>query len=565
MQTTAMNSMFMPAGRSEAKATGKAGSEPFFGAVLSGRQAADNAHQQLTAGQLKTNPPVEKGTEATSFPGLKALSGISLDDLSQLQNDGTQLDPAALQQLQALLTKLTEQLNQAGLDGEGWLAELDFSAVGQGLDQFSESSPDGRQWLEQLQEQLMSKLDQLDWSAMVKPGEGMRQQQDGLVLPEQLLERLEPADLAALQKQISSVLEGEDSASLKDQLVRLQEQLEEAAVAEPQVAVGESEDLSDLRKQLAAVLEGEDSATLKDRLGSLQEQLQSLNKPPQGLSQEEGTQLRKQLQQQINTVAQQLQQTAEAAGQAREHSLRQNREELDPRFANLIRPQGEQDSQKESSSGQQKAVGEQDKLVQSELKMAGHSNKAIESLLHQLTTKQQHQGQQGNIVPQVQGQGNAPQAATPAPVMPMATGQTAPDSQIFDQVVTRMAGSFNGESGRMTLRLHPAELGSLKLDLQVEGQTIRAHLQAQTTQVQEVLERNLPQLRQALAEQGLKIDQFQVNLEQRQQGEQFADLQRHWNGGDSQPAEQLELAEEEQVVPLAHLLQNGGAGISLHV
>jgi hypothetical protein len=614
MQTTAMNSVFMPAGRSEAKATGKAGSDPFFGAVLSGRQAApDNVRQLFSVGSVKATLPADKRTEDISFSGLQALSGMSLDDLSQLQIGGAKLDPAVLKQLQALLTKLTAQLNQAGLDGESLLAKLDFSAVAQGLGQFSGSPEDGRQLLEQLQQHLASKLGQLGWPAIGKRDERTGQQQDGLVLPEPLMERLEPEDLAALQKQIASilegedpvtlkgrlrglqeqleagvadeqginingrgglsalleqigsVLEGEDPATLKDQLRGLQEQLEAGVADEQGINIGERGGLSALLEQIGSVLDSEEPATLKSQLRGLQAELQGLNKPLQVMPQEELTQLRKQLQQQINGVAQQLQQTAEAAGQVREHSSRPNREELDPRFANLIRPQDERDSQKEFSLGQQKTAGEQEKLALSELQMAGHANKAVASLLNQVRAKQ-HQFQQGNIVPQVQGQGSPPQVATPTPVMPMATGQAVPDSQIFDQVVTRMAGSFNGESGRMILRLHPAELGSLKLDLQVEGQTIRANLQAQSSQVQEILERNLPQLRQALVEQGLKIDQFQVNLEQRQQSEQFEDLQRHWGGGEDQVAEPLELGEEEeQVIPLAHLLQNGGAGISLHV
>lgn len=587
MQTIAMNSMFMAAGQSGSKASDKAGSNAFFGRVLSGRQAtADSARQPFSAGVVKTTLPVEKATADTSFSDLQGPKGMSPDDLSQLQMGGAELDPAALKQLQTLLTKLTAHLSRMGQNGEALLAELDFSAVAQGLERFSGAAGSGRQLIEQLQKQLRHQLEQSESPAMTELLMEGLVQGDMPTLREQIGSVLEGADpaslmgqlvrlqqqleggpvaeqavdisgngaLSGLHEQIGSVLEGADPAPLKDRLMRLQAQLEDVAVAEQAVDISGDGALSGLHEQIIAVVESQDPTTLKNRLGRLQEQLQDLNKSHQLMSQEEVSQLKKQLQQQINGLAQRLQQTSEAAGQKQEQSSRQNREELDSRFTSLIRPKGEQ-----NTSGNQEA------LAQNGLKMTGNSNKAIESLLHQVTTKQQHQGQQGNIVPQVQGQVSSPQVATPAPIMPMSTGQTVADSQIFDQVVTRMAGSFNGESGRMTLRLHPAELGSLKLDLHVEGQTIRANLQAQTTQVQEVLERNLPQLRQALAEQGLKIDQFQVNLEQRQQGEQFADLQRHWSGGNSQSAEQLELQEEEQVVPLAHLLQNGGSGISLHV
>ncbi len=97
----------------------------------------------------------------------------------------------------------------------------------------------------------------------------------------------------------------------------------------------------------------------------------------------------------------------------------------------------------------------------------------------------------------------APAAAAAAP---FAASQQVADSQIFDQVVTHLSGSNKGDMGRMVLRLHPAELGALRIELMVEGDKVRANLHAQTQQVQEVLERNLGQLRSALAEhKGLKI------------------------------------------------------------
>ncbi|HEY5672411.1 MAG TPA: flagellar hook-length control protein FliK [Malonomonas sp.] len=180
-----------------------------------------------------------------------------------------------------------------------------------------------------------------------------------------------------------------------------------------------------------------------------------------------------------------------------------------------------------------------------------------------------------NLIQQLQGNGQQQQPAenvrsmpTIAPTVQLPSGQQVAESQIFDQVVTRMSGSFNGESGKMVLRLQPAELGSLKLELVIEGDKVRASLVAQSQQVQEVLERNLPQLRSALAEQGLKIDQFQVDVEQRQQQGQFDNLaqQQQQRGRSPQHSVwQQQSPAEEQIIPLAHLMNNGGAGISLRV
>lgn len=159
----------------------------------------------------------------------------------------------------------------------------------------------------------------------------------------------------------------------------------------------------------------------------------------------------------------------------------------------------------------------------------------------------------------------------PAPVAaPFAASHQVIDGQIFDQVVTHLSGSHKGDMGRMVLRLYPAELGALRIELMVEGDRVRANLHAQTQQVQEVLERNLGQLRNALAEQGLKIDHFQVSSDARQnqhQGlaEDLAHRRRQAEQSAWTQREKENPLQEDQAIPLAHLIRNGGRGISLHV
>ncbi len=145
------------------------------------------------------------------------------------------------------------------------------------------------------------------------------------------------------------------------------------------------------------------------------------------------------------------------------------------------------------------------------------------------------------------------------------SGLQVAESQIFDQVVTHLSGSVNGDSGRMVLRLNPAELGSLKLDVVVDGDEVRANIHAQSQQVQEVIERHLPQLRNALAEQGLKIEQFRVDIDKQQSEggfESFAQQQQQQKQNNSWSYEEVE---EEPLIPLSQLLQTGNTGISLHV
>lgn len=111
-------------------------------------------------------------------------------------------------------------------------------------------------------------------------------------------------------------------------------------------------------------------------------------------------------------------------------------------------------------------------------------------------------------------------------VMTLPSGRQVAEAVVLDQVVTQMRGSADGESGKMVLRLHPAELGELKIDLAVEGDRLKAQLHAQTQQVQDVIEKHLPRLRDALESQGLRLDQLQVSVST-DQGRGQASQQQH--------------------------------------
>ncbi len=87
------------------------------------------------------------------------------------------------------------------------------------------------------------------------------------------------------------------------------------------------------------------------------------------------------------------------------------------------------------------------------------------------------------------------------------------------------------------LRLHPAELGSLQLSLQVSEGSISANITAESDTAAQVLRDNLPQLHTKLAEQGIRIDKFEVQTQDRQSfaQQQFADL---GNGSSNQNNDQ---------------------------
>jgi flagellar hook-length control protein FliK len=69
---------------------------------------------------------------------------------------------------------------------------------------------------------------------------------------------------------------------------------------------------------------------------------------------------------------------------------------------------------------------------------------------------------------------------------------------------------LNQQGGSVTLRLTPAELGTVRIELDIKGTTVAARFGAETAQGQDALGRQLSQLRTALEQQGLTVDRLSV-------------------------------------------------------
>jgi flagellar hook-length control protein FliK len=95
---------------------------------------------------------------------------------------------------------------------------------------------------------------------------------------------------------------------------------------------------------------------------------------------------------------------------------------------------------------------------------------------------------------------------------PEATTETNIDPARFLQRVARAFQVAHHREGEVRLRLHPPELGAIKVELQVQDGTLTARVQTETSEARTVLLDNLPALRERLAEQGIKIEKFDVDL-----------------------------------------------------
>lgn len=96
--------------------------------------------------------------------------------------------------------------------------------------------------------------------------------------------------------------------------------------------------------------------------------------------------------------------------------------------------------------------------------------------------------------------------ASTAPQLTAKLGTQAWQQQLSQQVSQLVLQSDQS----VALRLHPAELGSLMVQMKVDDGAAQLSIQSGNAQVRQALEQALPQLREALANQGIDLGQTHV-------------------------------------------------------
>jgi flagellar hook-length control protein FliK len=93
------------------------------------------------------------------------------------------------------------------------------------------------------------------------------------------------------------------------------------------------------------------------------------------------------------------------------------------------------------------------------------------------------------------------------------SGTIVHEEEIIRQLTEKFQLSGKNMDSRINLKLHPAELGELKIDLTVKEGSIKANIVAQSQQTLEILEKNIPKLKALLENQGFNIDQISITAE----------------------------------------------------
>ena len=80
------------------------------------------------------------------------------------------------------------------------------------------------------------------------------------------------------------------------------------------------------------------------------------------------------------------------------------------------------------------------------------------------------------------------------------------------QRVSRSFARLGPMGGQINIRLHPPQLGSLNVQVRMEGRTMTAKLSTETSAARDAILESLPVLRSRLAEQGFQISSFHVEV-----------------------------------------------------
>jgi flagellar hook-length control protein FliK len=120
--------------------------------------------------------------------------------------------------------------------------------------------------------------------------------------------------------------------------------------------------------------------------------------------------------------------------------------------------------------------------------------------------------------PELPVQTLASAAVPPAPVPGVALDTVSrplpglPDIPVLHQIARAVDVMQQGGGHEVRLQLQPPALGQLLVQLRVSGSDVSVHMLAETAQAQSVIRDHLPELKAALAAQGLQADKMAVTI-----------------------------------------------------
>ncbi|MGP9633946.1 flagellar hook-length control protein FliK [Halomonas sp. AOP43-A1-21] len=146
--------------------------------------------------------------------------------------------------------------------------------------------------------------------------------------------------------------------------------------------------------------------------------------------------------------------------------------------------------------------------------------------------------------------GNTSSIAAPGVPTAQASIGTSVNSPAWPAQLGQQLVQFAQRGGeqQVKMQLHPAELGPLSITLKVSEQGTQAHFLASHMQVRQVIEQAIPQLREALAEQGISLGETSVGEQHSSNEQAFA---QNGNSATSNGSGGVSEADSDSVTPAA--------------
>ena len=88
----------------------------------------------------------------------------------------------------------------------------------------------------------------------------------------------------------------------------------------------------------------------------------------------------------------------------------------------------------------------------------------------------------------------------------------ATETKIINQIVNKLSTRGGGAQNEVQIRLDPPSLGTVRLNITTVGDSVRTMIIAENHAVKQTIENNFNQLRDAMSDQGLKVDSFSVTV-----------------------------------------------------
>ena len=120
------------------------------------------------------------------------------------------------------------------------------------------------------------------------------------------------------------------------------------------------------------------------------------------------------------------------------------------------------------------------------------------------------------------------------------------EQMVLDQLVDKMRTVRKGGLQQIRMQLQPPNLGKVHMKLDLQGQSVTARFTVDNIGVKQTIESNFNQLRDTLAEQGFKVEKFDVNVgygnEEASHGKDVQDqwaMRKGWSNGKMEDQNEL--------------------------